>query len=97
MLYFQNVLHVSWQIIYRIGSNYGTVRGMILRGMTAPMTFHNVSDVLDYVIVIHALLGSYAVNIFDQYLIIPKFLLGSCKGRIKDTLVVRIDHDLKMW
>ena len=95
MLYFQYVLNVNWQIIYLLGSNYGTVRGMILLGMTAPMTFQTVFDVLDYVLVIHAILGNYAVNIFDQAHIIPKYLFGSCIGRIKAILFVRIDHDLK--
>ena len=97
MLYFQNIPHVSHQIIYRIESNYGTVQGVILLGMTAPMTLQTVSDVLDYVLVIRAILGSYAVNIFDQDHIIPKLHFGSCIGRTKATLVVRIDHDLKIW
>ena len=96
MLYFQYVLNVNWQIIYLLGSNYGTVRGMIFLGMTAPMTFQTVFDVLDYVLVIHAILGNYAVNIFDQAHIIPKYLFGSSIGRIKAILFVRIDHDLKM-
>ena len=65
ILYFQNIPHVSCQIIYKLGSNAGTLRGMILLDMTTPMTFQSVSDVLDYVLVIHALLGSYAVNTFD--------------------------------
>ena len=83
--------------MYRLGSNYGTVQGVILLGMTAPMTFQTVSDVLDYVLVIRALLVSYAFNIFDQYHIIPKLCFGSCMGRINVVLLVRIDHDLKMW
>ena len=58
--------------------------------MTNPMTFQSVSDVLDYIIVTHALLGSYAVNILNQAHIIPKLLFGSCIGRIKLTLVLRI-------
>ena len=72
MLYFQNFLHVSWQIIYRLGSNYGTKGSVILLSMPDRMTFQTVSDVLDYVLVIHALLGSYAVNIFDQTHITPQ-------------------------
>ena len=43
--------------------------------MTAPMKFQTVSALLDYVLVIYALLGSYAVNIFDQTHITPKFVL----------------------
>ena len=97
MLYFQNFLHVSWQIIYRLGSNYGTKGSVILLGMPAPMTFQTLYDVLDYVLVIRALLGIYAFNIFDQYHIIPKLCFGSCMGRINVVLLVRIDHDLKMW
>ena len=39
------------------------------------MMFQTVSDVLDYVLVIHAILGSYVFNIFDQTHIILMFTL----------------------
>ena len=66
-------------------------------GMTSPMTFQTVSDVLDYVLVIRALLGRYELKIFDQAHIIINLLYGTCMGRIKVVLLVRINHDLKMW
>ena len=69
---FPNFLHVSCKIIYRLGSNKASVRGVILIDMTYPMMFQTVSDVLDYVLIIGALLGSYAFNIFDQAHITPK-------------------------
>ena len=64
--------------------------------MTSLMKFQTVSDVLDYVLFIRALLVSYAFKIFDQDHIIINLLYDNCMGRIKATLVVRIDHDLKM-
>ena len=45
-LSFQHIIHGSQKIIYQLGSNYGTVRGVILIGITSPMTFHTTSDVI---------------------------------------------------
>ena len=96
-LSFQHVIHGSQKIIYQLGSNYGTVRGVILIGINFTMTFHTTSDVIFYVLAISALLGSYAVNIFDQAHVTYKFLFGICIGRTKVSLIVRIDHVVKMW
>ena len=97
MLYFQNVLCGSWQRIYLLEFNSGTVKGVIFLDMNDPMTFQTDSDLIKYVLLLSDILGSYAVKILFQAHVTSMLLFGICIGRTKVAPVVRIDHNLNMW
>ena len=97
MLYFQNVLCGSWQRIYLLEFNSGTVKGVIFLDMNDPMTFQTDSDLIKYVLFLSDLLGSYAFKILVQADVTSMLLFGICIGRTKVSIIVGIDHGVKMW